>query len=121
MQQPLQITFRGIGHSDAIEQRIRSKASELEHFSSEITSCHVTVDAQHKHQHKGNIYSVHVELHLPGREISVGGEKGQNHAHEDVYVAVRDAFAAAVRQLEDYTRKRRGDVKHHEPRDSKGS
>ncbi|MDX1488117.1 MAG: cold shock domain-containing protein, partial [Acidiferrobacterales bacterium] len=34
-------------------------------------------------------------------------------AHEDVYVALRDAFAAARRQLGDYARRRRGDTKVH--------
>jgi hypothetical protein len=35
--------------------------------------------------------------------------------HEDPYVAVRDAFPAVQRQLEDYERERRGDVKRHAP------
>ena len=38
-----------------------------------------------------------------------------NHAHDDVYVAIRDAFDAAVRQVEDHARRMRGDTKTHTP------
>ena len=36
------------------------------------------------------------------------------HAHEDVYVAIRDAFDAARRQLQDQLRESQGKVKAHE-------
>ena len=43
---------------------------------------------------------------MPGQEIVV------NHEHdEDVYVALRDAFDAAKRRLEDYARIRRGETR----------
>lgn len=114
MQRPLQIVFHGIEHSDAIEARIRKKVSELERFYDHITSCRVTVEAPHKHQHKGNLYSVRVDIHVPDKEIVITREPQAHQAHEDVYVAMRDAFDAAVRQLEDYARKRRGSTKRHE-------
>lgn len=114
MQQPLQIKFRGIGHSDAIERRIRLKVAELERFCSRITSCQVTVDELHKHHRKGNLFSVRVDLHLPDKEIVVGRERHLHQAHQDMYVAIRDAFDAAVRQLEIYAQKHRGDVKRHD-------
>ena len=49
MKIPLQITFRGIPHSDAVEARIREKAAKLERFSSDIISCRVAVEAEHHH------------------------------------------------------------------------
>jgi ribosome-associated translation inhibitor RaiA len=114
MQEPLQITFRGMGHSDAIERRIRTKAEALEQFYDRMTSCHVTVEAPHHRHHRGNLYSVRVEIDVPGDRIVVGRTRRSHHAHEDVYVAIRDAFDAAVRRLEDYARTRRGKVKRHE-------
>jgi hypothetical protein len=43
-----------------------------------------------------------------------GAELVANRAQdEDVYVAIRDAFGAITRQLEDFTRRQRGDVKTH--------
>lgn len=111
MQQPLQITFHGIRHSDALEARIREEATRLERYFDQITGCHVTVEAPHQHHNKGNLYSVRVALHLPDRELVVGRERRHQQSHEDVYVALRDAFTATVRQLEQYAdqRQRRAD------------
>jgi len=110
MQHPLQITFRGLDHSDAVEQRIRDKVSALDRMHDPIMSCHVTVEAPNHRHHKGTEYSVRLDLQLPDRQIVVGKQRD-----EDVYVAVQASFDAAVRQLEDYARRRRGEVKRHEP------
>lgn len=109
MREPLQITFRGLDRSDAIEQRIRAKATDLGRLHDRIMSCHVTVEAPHNHHYKGKQYSVRLDMHLPDKEIVV-----HKQAHEDVYVAIRDTFDAATRQLEDHARRRRGEVKRHE-------
>lgn len=121
MQEPIQITFRGMDPSDFIERRILTKVADLERFYREIISCHVTVETQHHKHHKGNLYAVRIDLRVPGKEIVAGREHRQNHAHEDVYVALRDAYAAAVRQLEDYARMRRGEVKRHDVVGEEGS
>jgi cold shock CspA family protein len=113
-QVPLQISFRDIDPSDFIESRIAEKAAVLERFSDDIISCRVVVEAPHRHGHKGTLYNIRVNVHVPGDQIVVDHEHRQDHAHEDVYVAIRDAFEAAVRRLEDYERKRRGQVKTHE-------
>lgn len=114
MQIPLQITFQNMEPSDAVEANVRKKADELERFAEHITRCRVIVEAPHKHQHKGNIYGVKIDITLPGDEIIVSRHPEQNHAHEDIYVAIRDAFNAARRQLEDYLRIRGNKVKAHE-------
>jgi len=115
MQIPLRITFQGVEHSEAVEQRIRDKAAKLERFHGDITGCHVVVDVPHKHSHKGHVYEVRIDITVPGGEIVINREPGKNQAHEDVYVAIRDSFDAAVRRIEDHIRKRRGEVKVHEP------
>ncbi|MDR4499341.1 MAG: HPF/RaiA family ribosome-associated protein [Candidatus Scalindua sp.] len=114
MQLPLQITFRGMEPSDAVEANVREKAEKLERFAEHITSCRVIVEAPHKHQQKGLLYSVKVDITLPGKEIVATRHPDEHHAHEDIYVAIRDAFNAAGRQLEDYVRRRRAEVKTHE-------
>jgi ribosomal subunit interface protein len=111
MQTPLQITIRDMEHSDALETHIRDKVAKLEEFSSHITSCRVVVEIPHKHQHQGKQFNVRIDIGVPGSEIVVN----RDHA-EDVYVALRDAFDAAKRRLEDYARKIRGDVKTHAPK-----
>jgi len=111
MQSPLKITVHGMDRSEMLETRIRAKAEKLEQFFDHITSCHVIVDMPHKHHQQGKQFNVRIDISVPGNEIVVT----QNHA-EDVYVALRDAFDAAKRRLEDYARKIRGDIKAHEPK-----
>jgi ribosomal subunit interface protein len=114
MKLPLQITFRGLESSDALETDIREKAGKLDRYSPDIMSCRVVVEAGHKHHQDGNLYHVRVDLTVPGREIVTSRERALHHAHTDAYVAVRDAFDEARRQLEDYERRRRQQVKAHE-------
>jgi ribosomal subunit interface protein len=111
MRIPLQITIRGIEHSEALETHIRDKANKLEEFFDRIMSCRVVVEVPHKHHHQGKQFNVRIDIGVPGSEIAVN----RDHA-EDVYVALRDGFDAAKRQLEDYARKMRGDVKTHQPK-----
>ncbi len=110
---PLQITLRHMEPSAAIEARVRKLAAELEHFSPNITHCHVVIIAPHQHHHQGNLFDVRIDLTAPGTQIAINTENRDNHAHEDVYVALRDAFKAARRKLQDYERERRHDVKTH--------
>ena len=108
MQIPIQITFHDVSRSDALEAHIRQKAEKLEEFHSRIISCRVTVEEQHKHHHQGRQFRVRIDLRVPGKEIVAN----RDH-HEDVYVALRDAFDAVKRQLEEVAREMRGDVKAH--------
>jgi ribosome-associated translation inhibitor RaiA/cold shock CspA family protein len=110
---PLQITFRHMDPSPALEARIRQRAEELDQFFDRITSCRVVVECRHPRHHQGKLFEVRVDLTVPGREIVVGRDPGANHAHEDAHVAVRDAFDAARRRLEDHARDRGGAVKRH--------
>jgi cold shock CspA family protein len=100
--------------SDFVEAAIKDHIEKLERFASEIMRCKVTVEAPHKHHHRGNVYRVTIDLHLPGTEILVNRDPSKDHAHEDVYVAIRDAVNAASRQIQDYMRVKRGKVKAHE-------
>lgn len=115
MKLPLQIVFRNMARSDAIEAKVRERADKLDRYAADIMSCRVVVEPSHKHHHKGNLYHVRVDIKARGAELAVARESDDDRAHEDVYVAIRDAFDAAKRRLEDYVRRRRGDVKHHEP------
>jgi len=115
MHLPMQITFRHMEHSPALEARIQELAGRLDRYSQEVMSCRVVVEAPHKHHHQGSLYSVHLDITLPGGEIAVARDQHDRHAHEDAHVALRDAFAAAERQLEQFVQRRRKDVKEHAP------
>jgi ribosomal subunit interface protein len=114
MQVPLQITFRHMEPSDAVESRIRAEADKLEQFCENIMSCRVVIESPHEHHHQGKLFHVAIDLKVPGKEIVVTRGHGKDHAHEDVYVTIRDAFNEMQRQLQDHARKQRGKVKEHE-------
>ncbi|OJZ17403.1 MAG: ribosomal subunit interface protein [Thiobacillus sp. 65-29] len=99
MKTPLQITFRDMERSDALETHIREKAEKLEQFFADIVSCRVVVEQAAKHQQQGKPFNVRIELGVPGKTLII-----DKQVHEDAYVALRDAFDAAKRQLEDYAR-----------------
>jgi len=113
MRLPLQITFRQVESSPALEARIRELASRLERFSEHVMRCHVIVEPRPHHQHQGCPYDFHIDITLPDAEIAIRRASPRDPAHEDPYVALRDAFRAARRRLEDYERRRRLDVKSH--------
>ena len=108
MQVPLQITFQDIEHSDFIESRIREKVGKLERFFDRIISVRVVVAAPHRSSNQGNVYNVRIDINIPDKEIVINRQPENNHAYEDVYVVIRDAFDAAERQLKEEARIRRG-------------
>ncbi len=114
MEIPLQITFRNVDPSEAVEAKIRERARKLERFNNDIISCRVVVEAPHKRQHKGILYNVKIDMTLRDGELVINRSSEKNRAREDVYVAMKEAFDAACRKLEDYSRRRRGEVKVHE-------
>lgn len=138
MEVPVQVTFRNMPPSEAIEANIREKANKLASFHNRIMSCRVVVEAPHRHHRKGKAYAVRIELTVPGgelvvnraptrleaaklsllgrseKELTKSREPSRQGAHEDVYVAIRDAFNAAGRKLQDHVRRQSGAVKIHE-------
>lgn len=109
MKLPLQITTRNVSLSEAAAGTIREKAAKLETFYDSIMGCRVLVEAPHRHKHQGVAYNVRLDITVPGGEIVVKREP-----NEDLYVAIRDSFDAARRQLQSFARRQRGQVKAHE-------
>jgi ribosomal subunit interface protein len=113
MKLPLQINFRNMEGSEAMKNNIEERAGKLDQVYDQIMSCRVMVEAQHRHRQAGILYHVRIDLTVPGRELVVSREPHDHHSHTDAYVAIRDAFNAARRQLESYARQRRREVKTH--------
>jgi ribosomal subunit interface protein len=108
MRIPLQVKFRNMPHSEAIEAKVVEKSAKLERFFDRIMGCRVVVEEmQHRH-HQGNLYSVRIDITVPGKELAVNRQE-----NEDAYVAVRDAFDTAARLLEEHSQQQRGVVKSH--------
>jgi len=110
---PLQITFRDLPSSSAVEEQIRERAEHLERICDRLTSCRVIVEGRHRPQRAGKVTHLCIELTLPGKIITVGRGATEFEAHDDVFVAVRAAFDAARRRLDRHARRRRGEVKTH--------
>lgn len=130
---PGQTTFRNMDHSDAVVARIQEESDKLDQYFDRTTSCRVMAEAPHRHHRRGDPFHVRIELGVPGKELVVTheptvrtvsklDEEGQltkqmevGGLHKDVYVAIRDAFKAIRRQLQDYVRNLRHEVKTHHP------
>lgn len=113
---PTDVTFQGIPASDALRNSIIERVERLARQAPEALGCHVTVSLEGQRRHQGNLYRVHARLVLPGGEINAGTSLPIDTSHEDPYIAVRDTFDALRRRMEDFIRRERGDVKHHEDR-----
>ncbi len=109
MQLPVHVTLRDIAPSEAVEGYIRERAAKLDAFYDKIMGCRVVVEAPVRHHRKGGPFKVRIDLTVPGDELVVNRQ-----SDEDLYVAIREAFDAIRRRLEDYARRQRGSVKAHE-------
>lgn len=110
MQIPLQISLHGFSRSGSLRDAIRARAVKLERYHDRITSCRVVLAFDSRRKHRGKQFRARIDLTVPGGEIAVTREHD-----EDVRLALRAAFDAARRKLEDYARARRGDVKRRSP------
>lgn len=106
---PVQITIRDLPSSAVLDTHIRAKSAKLQQFYSNITSCRVVIEFAQKHKHNGKLFNVRIDVTVPGKEMVV-----TKKSNEDVYIALRDAFNALTRQLDNYSHKRHGRVKAHD-------
>jgi ribosome-associated translation inhibitor RaiA len=103
---PTEITFHDIPHSDSVEAAINRWVARLEHVHDRIIRCSVKIEQPHKSHRQGREFEIHVVLEWWGENIATS-----HHRHEDIYVAIADAFRASRRQLLDQRDSRREFVK----------
>jgi cold shock CspA family protein len=117
MDTPLEIVFHNMPSSPTLESDIRKRVDKLDRLYEHLVGCRVSVEQLHRRHQTGNLFDVHIDMHVPGDELVVSHEP--HHARDkfadpDVGIAVRNAFKAAERQLLDFKRKQRGEVKLHD-------
>lgn len=106
MQVPLEISTKYITLTPDLEAELRKRADRLERHTDRITSCRIAVELPTgNHHQEGGPYRVRVDVTVPGSELVASKEE------EELYAAVREAFAAAERQVESWSERIRGDVK----------
>jgi hypothetical protein len=97
--------FRHIDRSGALEDRARKLGSRLERFG-EITRCHMTLEGPGHYSDSGAPYIVKIDLTVPGAQIQADSLHVDGAGHKDIYLALRDAFNNAKRQLQNLHRDR---------------
>ena len=110
MTNPVQITFRGIDVSPAVDEYVRKRAAKLATFSARISHCRVALEGPPHHKKHGGSYRVRVELNVPGADLVVA-RPAENVENQDIYAAVDDAFDSVGRALQDHVRRQRGETK----------
>jgi ribosome-associated translation inhibitor RaiA len=100
MHYPVEIALRGLPPSSALEHYIDEEARKLDRICDRIVSCQAVAEVLQRQKQRGAQFAVRLIITLPGTEVVVNREHG-----DDVYMAVRDAFAAAGIQLKDHMRR----------------
>lgn len=108
---PVQVTFQDVPQSDEAEARIRDLAEKLDQYHPRLTSCRVVVTAPQQRRRTGNPYHINISVTVPGAEVVVNRRPGNLEDHDNLFVAVRDAFDAMARKLRKQALVRRGKVK----------
>lgn len=113
---PLKIDYKNFEEHPDLDEMIQDQVDKLEKYFDRITSCHVVVSRPHNRHQSGNNYHVHIDLHLPGTVVAVTREPEKDTRHDDIGLAIRDAFKTAKRKLQTAIDKLRSDIKLHNPR-----
>jgi ribosome-associated translation inhibitor RaiA len=108
MKLPVQVTFRDMVPLPSLEEDLRRRAAKFDRWISDLMSCRIIVEAAGNRHHQGHRYQIKIDVRVPEAELAV-----TQQGDEDINIAVRDAFEAMDRQLEDYARRRRGAIKAH--------
>ena len=102
MQSRLQIAFQGCEPSDPVRASIEHEFKRLKTHDHHITSGRVTVIGPGDHHRHGASFQIHILLTMPPYEnIVVSQSPSDDERHQHIEVAVKDAFAAALRQVDD--------------------
>ena len=115
MQEPLQITFHNLDRSDAIDARVRERVAKMERYYDGVVGCRVSIEAPHKQPHKSTL-GITINVRVPGKDLVIKREGRLHEAdgHQESYRILNEAFDAIDRQLEEFSRKQRGEVKTHD-------
>ena len=110
MRMPLEITFRNVTKSEAIDTIIREKAAKLDRLHDSIISCRVSIEQPQEYQRSGSQYRVRIDLRIPpNKELVTRRESGRGEMHEGLRKVINDVFNAMERQL----KKTKGKQENH--------
>ena len=123
-----QITFHGLKPSEDLRQEIGDRIRWLEQFYPQLMACRVRLQVPHRHRGHGRHMHVHIEMTVRGRpplvithepslqpslkDAAAPATRKRDEVgalHRYARVAIREAFDAARRRLQDLEGDRRAD------------
>lgn len=114
MDVPLEISFRNIEKTKAIEDLIRKKADKLEQICNHLVSCHLAIEKLQQHHKSGNPCRVRIDIRVPPRhELVITCESREGDMHDALNIVLRKAFHTSHRQLQKLLDHQRGKVKRY--------
>ncbi len=108
MKLPLEISYRGVDKSEAIDALVHAKAEHLDKFCDHISRCDVIIEHPNHSQHSGNPYRVRLDVTIPPGHELVSDERPVKHEmHEPLSKVINDAFKHMERQIKDLVQRQR--------------
>ena len=108
MQNPLQVTFHDLDHSETIEALIDEKFEKLQTLSPAIIKCHVVLERLSKHHQKANLACARLDLKVAHFDDIVITEKCEDTS-ESLKSAVLKIFKSAQIQVREHVKHRKHD------------
>jgi hypothetical protein len=100
---PCQVTFAGMVASEPPRAEVHAWLDRLDPLTASMIDGQVLIEAVDRGRQERQ-YRVRMNLTLASGVVVVDYEHPSNAPHEDVFVAIRNAFRAARRQLEAHLR-----------------
>jgi len=111
----MQVIFHDVQRSQWVEDYIAERTARLDRFASGITSCRVTLAQEQASHHKGNRYSVLVEVRVPPHhDLTVRKQQSLHNMQQQLPALINLAFGAIERQLKKTAALRRGEDQLHD-------
>ena len=105
MKYPLTLSFQRIERTGSLEDRARKLAQRLPRFCDRIAECRMVLEARDELGRDSPTYAVKIDLAVPGAHIHADSLHVDGSGHSDIYLALRDAFNNAKRQLQGLRRR----------------
>ncbi len=111
MQVPLQVTFHGVEHSDAVERYVRRRAAKLDGAMERIVACRIALEHPHRSARHGDQYRVRVDVRIPGGEVVFASADRGDGGSADLYAAIDAALEGARRRIKELRSRSRARVR----------
>jgi cold shock CspA family protein len=121
MQKPLELSFRGVKHTQELDKLIRSEVAKLERVCSYIIGCKVAVEKVQQSQHKGNPFRVRVDVTVPhGHEIVARNKYSKGQVDRPLTTVIHETFDNERDQLKELVQRQHHNVKEHTKQKTNG-